>query len=126
MYGQINTGGHGQPQHGQQSWNTMPPPQMQNPPNSTSPYQGSNQGGGGGGGGGGSESLLVFFRYRVGNLIQGTVKGIIKGLKGLVSQKQQQPPQQYPGTANPPYMQQVSGPISPNHPGVHHGRPSHT
>jgi len=88
MYGQINTGGSGQPQHGQQLWNPMPPPQTQNPPsNLTQPPQGFNQGGG-----------LI---------------GIVNGLKSLVSHSQQ-PQQQQPGPLNPPHMQQVSGPTSPD------------
>ena len=93
----------------------MPPPQMQNPPiNSTLPFQGFGQGSGGDGG---SESSPLSFSQYLGNLIHGAtiVKGIVKGLKSFVSQGQQpQPPQQYPGTANHPYMQQVSGRISPN------------
>lgn len=59
MYGQIQTSGNSQPQYGQQSWNAMPPPQMQNSFNNPAPpFQGSNQGGDGGGG---SESLFLSF-----------------------------------------------------------------
>ena len=78
-------------------------------------------------------SPSLFSRY-LGNLIRGAVKGIVKGIKGLMGSHNTQP-----GTANSPNNSMISPPITPMSsggpmsPGMstpptpqHHGSPSPT
>lgn len=93
----------------------MPPPhQTQNPHNNqTQPFQGFSQGGG--------REFSSPGPFSLGNLIESDiVKGIVMGIKGLVSQGQQPQPSQVPqqqqqlGPQNYSHMQQIPGQISPN------------